>query len=84
MLSYFSAAVMLAQHDGVTLKQIDDTSEQLVHEATGVFVDFDVDGAARDLVHLGLLRVREDKWYPLPLSEANHQLNQTWDQWFNA
>jgi hypothetical protein len=85
VLSYFACAIMLCENDQrpVSLAQIDAVCEQLVHEATGVSVDFDVEGAARDLIHLGLLRVQNDKWIALPLSLANKQLNQTWDQWFN-
>lgn len=83
VLAYFAAAISLRDRDRVTLAQIDAECHRLVHEATGVDVDFDIEEAARQLLHLGLLRACGDYWYAKPLSEANRQLDQIWDHWFN-
>ena len=83
VLAYFAAAISLRERDGVTLAQIDAECHRLVGEATGVDVSFDIEDAARQLLHLGLLRACDDRWYAKPLSEANHQLDQIWDHWFN-
>jgi hypothetical protein len=84
VLSYFAASVILRDTENLSLKDIDKVCEELVAEATGVSVDFDIESAARDLVHFGLLRVSDDQWHPVSLSEARQRLDQTWDQWFNA
>lgn len=83
VLAYFAAAVSLRDCDGVTLAQIDAECNRLIGEATGVNVDFDIEDAARQLLHLGLLRGCGDRWYAKPLAQANHQLDQIWDHWFN-
>ncbi len=83
ILAYFATAVLIHSESGVTLKQIDETCEQVVLEATSIHVDFDVQDAVRDLMHLGILRAIEDRWYALPLHDAVRQLDATWDQWFN-
>lgn len=85
VLSYFAAAILLQDSNTprpVTLTEIDAVCEAIVYEATGVHVDFDIQGAAQDLVHLGLLRAHGDQWIAPSLAEANRLLNQTWDQWF--
>lgn len=83
VLAYFAAAISLREHDGVTLAQIDAECERLVAEATGVDLDFDIEDAARQLLHLGLFRACGDYWHAKPLAEANRQLDQIWDHWFN-
>ncbi len=89
VLAYFTVAAFLPSRSSAqeansySIEQIDRAAEELVFEATGVHVDFDIEGAVRDLIHLGLMRVSDDRLIALPLEEANHRLNQTWDQWFN-
>lgn len=84
VLSYFAASIILRDCEFMTLQQIDRVCEQLVTEATGVRINFDIESAARDLVHFGLLRVSDDRWYAVSLSDARRRLDGTWDQWFNA
>lgn len=84
VLAYFAAAILLRAADGLSLAEIARECEDLVHQASGVHVVFDIQDAARDLLHLGLLRGCGDRWIAVPLAEANGQLNETWDQWFNA
>lgn len=80
VLAYFAAAVILRQSEaGVSLTEIDQVCENLVREATSVCVNFDVEKAARELIHLGIFRVKEDRWFALPLTEANQRLDQLWD-----
>ncbi len=60
VLSYFAAAVLLQNESSleiapVSLSPVDAVCEQIIFEATGVHVDFDVHGAIEDLVHLGLI-----------------------------
>lgn len=87
VLSYFAAAILLQESADsirpVTLAEIDTICEEIVLEASGVQVDFDIQGAAQDLVQLGLLRAEGDRWVAPSLAQANHILNQTWDEWFN-
>jgi hypothetical protein len=83
VLAYFAAAINLRAHDGVTLAQIGAECNRLIAEAAGVDVEFDIEDAARQLLHLGLLRACGDHWFAKPLAEANHQLDQLWDHWFN-
>lgn len=87
VLSYFAAAILLQDSakplQPVTLEAMDKICEELILEATGIHVDFDVQGAAKDLVELGLLKAEGDQWLAPSLTEANRILNQTWDQWFN-
>ncbi len=85
VLAYFVASVLLKrQPNPLSLEQIDAECEQLVKEATGADVDFDIEDAVRDLVHLGLMKSHENHWQALPLSEGNRTLDTTWDRWFNA
>jgi hypothetical protein len=84
VLAYFAATVILGNRRDLSLDQIRHECEQLVSEATGIGVDFDIEDAARDLLHLGLIRACDDRWQSMPLAEANARLNETWDQWFNA
>ena len=86
VLLYFAAAILL-QDAGVamqpmSLSQIDAACEAVILEATGIHVDFDVHGAAQDLVHLGLLRAQGDQWLAPDLAEASRILNLTWDRWY--
>ena len=88
VLSYFVAAILLQDTSNkatqpVSLHAIDEACEEIILEATGIHIDFDVQGAAHDLVELGLLRAEGDKWIAPTLAQANRVLNQTWDQWFN-
>ncbi len=88
VLSYFAAAVLLQNESSleiapVSLSPVDAVCEQIIFEATGVHVDFDVHGAIEDLVHLGLIHAHGDQWRAVTLSEANRILNETWDKWFN-
>ncbi len=88
VLCYFAAAVLTQETTSgppapVSLADIDQACEAIIFEATGIQVDFDVQGAARDLVHLGLLRAAGNNWVAPELGEASRILNQTWDQWFN-
>jgi hypothetical protein len=83
VLAYFAAAIRLRARAGVSLAEIDAECQRLVGEATGVDIDFDIEEAARQLLHLGLLRACDDRWYAKSLAEANRQLDQLWDHWFN-
>jgi hypothetical protein len=83
VLAYFAAAIALRDRDGVSLAQINAACRHILKEATGMEVQFDIEDAARHLLHLGLLRACGDDWFAKPLAEANRQLDQIWDQWFN-
>ncbi len=83
VLAYFVTSVVMAERGACTLAEIDQACEALLREATGMVVDFDVEGTARNLVHLGILSVDEAGWTALPLDEATRRLDATWDNWFN-
>jgi Protein of unknown function (DUF3754) len=84
ILAYFVVAIQSADRTDLTLKEIDSQCEVVLKEVTGIDVDFDIEDAARDLVHLGLLRVNQDRWTALTLTQALQQLDKTWDSWFGA
>lgn len=79
VLAYFAAAIVLRQPEGVTLAEIDEVCENIVREATSLRVNFDIEKAARELIQLGIFRVKEDRWFALPLMEANQRLDKIWD-----
>ena len=62
----------------------DRTCESIVHEATGIHVDFDIEDAANDLLQLGIFSMRGSNWSAMPLEAAVEQLDRTWDSWFIA
>ncbi len=86
ILAYFAANFLLppATTGGAlpTLAQIDQACEQLLHEATQMQIDFDVEGTVRNLSHLGIMRAAGDGWHSVPLSDAVRTLDKTWDDWF--
>ncbi len=84
ILAYFVCAILNADRTDVSMTEIDQQCEALVHEIAKTEIDFDVEDAARDLVHLGVLRVQRDHWSALPLPVALSQLDKTWESWFNS
>ncbi len=84
VLAYFVTAVVLGERADISLPEIDATCETLIHEATGMLVNFDIEDAARDLIHLGIVRMNQNSWTALSLKDAVKQLDTTWDSWFNA
>ena len=84
VLAYFVTAVVFANRDDITLKDIQRACEEILLEATGISVAFDIDDASRDLVHLGILRMNQQHWSALCLQDAVKQLDATWDNWFSV
>jgi hypothetical protein len=84
VLAYFVTAILFRGRRDISLAEIDAACEGLIQEATGVEIDFDIEAAARDLVHLGVVRMEKQHWTAMPLFEAVKQLDATWDSWFNA
>lgn len=84
ILAYFVMAVLMSDKEVLSLKEVDAECESIVLEATGISIDFDIEDAARDLIHLGIIRVEGDGWRALDLKAALKQLDHTWDNWFNA
>ncbi len=84
VLAYFVTAIVLGGRSDVSLSEIDATCEEIIFEAAGVTVDFDIEDAARDLLHLGIVRMERSHWAALSLKDAVQQLDSTWDSWFNA
>jgi hypothetical protein len=90
ILAYFAAAILLPSAPacgesgsaGFRLSDIDLACEQLLLEATGLQVDFDVESTAGNLTQLGVLRAEGEVWRALPLEPALAQLDKTWDDWF--
>ena len=83
VLAYFAAAVLLGDRETITLAQIDQACEELLQEATGMQIDFDIESTARNLSHLGILTASGQQWQAKPLGEAVACLNRTWDSWFS-
>ncbi|MFO1066477.1 MAG: DUF3754 domain-containing protein [Pirellulales bacterium] len=83
VLGFFAAAVLMPDIKDIKLDEVDRTCESLIHEATGIHIDFDVQDAVKDLVHLGLMRAAGERWEAVSLSEAVRILDDTWDRWFN-
>jgi hypothetical protein len=84
ILAYFVTAVIFAGRRDVSLAEIDAQCEAIILEATGHHIDFDIEDAARDLIHFGIVRMEQHSWTALPLREAVQQLDHTWDSWFNT
>jgi Protein of unknown function (DUF3754) len=84
ILAYFVAAVVLAGRSQITLAEIAAQCETILLEATGISVAFDIDGAARDLVHLGVLKMQQGSWATLPLQDAVKELDTTLGNWFSV
>ena len=82
ILTYFVSALLLEQPH--SLSRLDEACEELLREATGMSIDFDIEATAQTLVKLGLMRVGPSGWYAVPLPNAIAQLDQTWDSWFRA
>ena len=84
ILCYFVIAVILGEREAVTLDEIDRCCEELLQDASGRSVDFNVDTSVRRLVHLGLVFADGQGWRALPLNAATTKLDATWDNWFNG
>lgn len=84
VLTYFVAAILLAKRSNVQLEDLANACQQLILQATGVEVKFDIEAAAHNLVHLGILTSKRGMWTAPPTVEALQQLNRTWDSWFNS
>ncbi len=84
VLAYFVTAVVLGGRPEISLGDIRKECEAILLEATGVSIAFDIDDASRDLVHLGILRMKQNHWNALCLRDAVTQLDATWDNWFSA
>ena len=80
ILTYFVASQILRGPH--TLREMDRACEQMIHEATGMVVDFDIEATAHTLVKLGLMRGSPAGWTAVPLEQAIEKLDQTWDSWF--
>lgn len=83
ILAYFVTAVLLKNRAPATLDEIDDACEQILMEATGLNVDFDVESTAKVLAHLGILRAESSGWRALDIEPAFQQLDRTWDSWYS-
>ncbi len=82
ILAYFVVAVLLADSGASSSAEIDVGCEQLLAEATGIEVNFDIDGTLRNLIHLGIVQVDHAGWRGLALPDATAKLNAVWDSWF--
>ncbi len=83
LLAYFVTAVLLADRPTVNMEDIRQQCEMILLEATHARVEFDIEDASRDLVHLGLLKMNREQWTALSLEDAVKQLDATWDNWFS-
>ena len=84
VLAYFVTAVMFAGRSDITLADIRRQCEEILLEASGISVAFDINDASRDLIHLGILRMNQQHWSALSLQDAVMQLDATWDNWFSV
>lgn len=84
VMAYFVSAIVLADHPSCSLVEIDVACEEILREATGLMVDFDVEATVRILIHLGFMRMDAQGWRAIPLEAAMEQLDHTWDSWFGA
>ncbi len=84
ILAYFVAAVLRFDHLPLSLAELDRACEEIIHEATGIHVDFDIEDAVHDLAQLGLLHECASGWTALPLAQATSHLDKTWDSWFEG
>jgi hypothetical protein len=82
VMAYFAAAIIFADRPACSLIEIDHACEELLLEATGLKVDFDVETTVRMLIHLGIMRMDARGWRAIPLEAAIDQLDHTWDSWF--
>ncbi len=84
ILCYFVVAFLMRDHESTTLKDIDEVCETLLHSATDIHVDFDVESTARNMFKLGLLTIDGPNWRAAPIEEAIQLLDATWDNWFHS
>jgi hypothetical protein len=84
ILAYFVAAVVLADRPQIILSEIAAECESLLLEATGIPVAFDIDAASRDLIHLGILKMKQDYWAAVKLQDAVKELDATLEKWFSV
>ncbi len=84
ILAYFVTIAYFESHAEPTLADIDQHCEALIHEATGIHVDFDVDDAAHDLMKLGIFNQTANGWSAQPLEQAVIHLDKSWDSWIDA
>jgi len=83
-MAYLVSAIVLADRPSCSLVETDVACEEILREATGLMVDFDVEATVRMLIHLGIMRVDAQGWRAIPLEAAREQLDHTWDSWFGA
>lgn len=84
ILAYFVTAILPQKSGPLSLQEIDDACEQVLLDATGLRVDFDVENTVHNLMHLGILHADADGWSALPPDQALRKLDATWDNWFNV
>ena len=75
---------LMLQHpqEARTLEQIDDQAERFLQSKTGLDIDFEVEDTMHKLERLGLAQPTGEIWKAIPLSQALHRLDQSWDTIF--
>lgn len=84
VMAYFVSAFILADRPACSLSGIDPACEELLLEATGLKVAFDVESTVRMLIHLGIMRLEAQDQRAIPLEAASDQLDPTWASWFGG
>ncbi|PHR96223.1 MAG: hypothetical protein COA78_28995 [Blastopirellula sp.] len=65
-----------------SIEQIDALAELFLKQKAGLDVDFEVDDALHKLERLGLAQQTGGVWKAVPLTQALHRLDQSWDTIF--
>ena len=81
ILAYFVAVFVLGG-EPASLETIDIGCEKILHEVSGLDIDFDVPRTARTLAELGILELDHRGWAALEMDEALAKLNLHWDSRF--
>ena len=81
ILAYFVAVFVLGG-EPASLETIDIECEKILHEVSGLDIDFDVPRTARTLAELGILELDHRGWAALEMDEALAKLNLHWDSRF--
>ena len=80
-LAYF-CLWLCAPPQGWTAAQLDDYVEMYLEGATGLKVDFDIDGALEKLERMRLVRKDAERYTVLPPEKALEILDWNWDNYF--
>ncbi len=83
ILAYFVVATQSSDRQTLTSADIDERCERLIHEVTGLDVDFDVENAVGSLSELGIAQRTNQGWTALAPDTAIRCLDQTWDDRFS-